>query len=118
MPYKFGEYLRIKRNKAKLTQEQLAAAIGKTGMYISNIEKGKNYSPPKQSDLEALADKLELGEDERITFFEAAAADRNTLPKEMIEYINSCPSLRKLLRIAIERNISDQDWQSLIESLG
>ena len=118
MAYKFGEYLRVKRNKAKLTQEQLADAIGKTGMYISNIEKGKNYAPPKQSDLDDLAEKLDLSDQERITFYEAAAADRSTLPKDMIDYINKCPSLRNLLRIAIERNISDNDWKALIEALG
>jgi len=117
MAYKFGEYLRVKRNKARLTQEQLATAIGKTGMYISNIEKGKNYAPPKQEDLDALVEKLNLTSEERITFFEAAAADRSTLPKDMIDYINKCPSLRDLLRIAIDRDISDNDWKALIEAL-
>ena len=35
----FGEYL--KRLRGKTPQRKLAAAIGKTTMYISNIEKAK-----------------------------------------------------------------------------
>lgn len=44
----FGVFLKQKRQEAQLTQDELASAIGKTGQYISNIEKGKNNSPPKK----------------------------------------------------------------------
>ena len=37
-PTEFGEFLRTKRKTAGLTQDDVAAAINKTGQYISNIE--------------------------------------------------------------------------------
>lgn len=112
----FGEFLRLKRAEAKLTQEQLAEVIGKTGMYISNIEKGKNSSPPNQGDLSALADRLSLEENDRVLFFEKAAQDRATLPRDMIDYIYQCPSLKQLIRIAIENNIPDSLWGDIVNS--
>lgn len=109
----FGEYLKIKRQEAGLTQEQLATSIGKSGMYISNIEKGKNPSPPKQGDLNALVTKLNLNVNETTVFYEVAAADRSTLPKEMIEYIYQCPSLKKLIRFGLDHNLKNKRWQEI-----
>jgi transcriptional regulator with XRE-family HTH domain len=113
----FSQYLKAKRNQAGLTQEQLALSIGKTGMYISNIEKGKNNSPPKQSDLFTLATKLNLDESEHIIFMEAAAADRSTLPKEMIDYIYKCPSLKNLIRIGLDHDIKNIRWDEIEKKL-
>ena len=37
-PTEFGRFLKAKRKAAGLTQDDVAAAINKTGQYISNIE--------------------------------------------------------------------------------
>ena len=63
-PSDFGLFLKEKRKSAHLTQDELAAAINKSGQYISNIEKGKNNAPPNPSDIEALIKKLGLSNDE------------------------------------------------------
>ena len=109
----FGEYLKSLRQKEGLTQNELAKTIGKSGMYISNIEKGKNLSPPRQDDLAALADRLGLGKNRRNKFFELAAADRSTLPKAMVEYIFKRPSLRELIWAGYEKDFSNRQWQKL-----
>lgn len=57
-PSDFGRFLKERRKSAHLTQDELAAAINKSGQYISNIEKGKNNAPPNPSDIEALIKKL------------------------------------------------------------
>lgn len=57
----FGEYLKKLRLGKNVSQGRLTAAIGKTTMYISNIEKGKN-NPPYELQLEKIADILNLGE--------------------------------------------------------
>lgn len=44
-PSEFGLFLKEKRKAAHLTQDDLAAAINRSGQYISNIEKGKNNAP-------------------------------------------------------------------------
>ena len=59
-------------SQGKLTEE-LAAAIGKTGQYISNIEKGKNNAPPKDTDIDALIQKLELDSEDAKEFRVKAA---------------------------------------------
>ncbi len=110
----FGEFLHQKRAEAEITQNQLAAAIGKSGMYISNIEKGKNPSPPNRVDLDSLANALKLDFSEKLLFYELAAADRGTLPQEIINYINKCCSLKSLIHVGMNQQYSEEFWQKLL----
>jgi len=109
----FGAYLKSLRQAAGVTQSELAQAIDKSGMYISNIERGKNLPPPRQSDLLILADILGLKNKQRTEFLESAAADRSTLPTEMIDYILTCPSLKELIWTGYEKKFTDWQWQTL-----
>lgn len=113
-PSAFGLFLKEKRLAAQLLQNELAAAIGKTGQYISNIEKGKNSAPPKEEDIEALIDKLALSPDDATEFRAKAAADRNQLPKTQMQYILSHPSLLRLIGLGEERNIDDALWEQML----
>lgn len=114
-PTKFGSFLLKKRKETGLLQSQLAEAIGKTSQYIHNIEKGKNNAPPNHSDLKKLAKALRLEEKDEKLFFEKAAADRNTLPKEQIQYIYSHSGLADLIRIGAEKKISNKQWKTVLE---
>ena len=51
----FGTYFRELRRSKKITQKQLAGAIGKTPMLISGIETNKN-GPFSDDDLSKIAD--------------------------------------------------------------
>ena len=51
VPTPFGIMLKEKRENSKLSQGELSQELGKTAQYISNIEKGKNNSPPDDADL-------------------------------------------------------------------
>lgn len=93
----FGEYLKELRLAKKASQGKLAAVIGKTAMYISNIEKGKN-NPPDESQLEKIAIELELGLEERLEFLDKAAAARGTVAYDLIEALSANEKLRKLVR--------------------
>ena len=86
-PSDFGRFLKERRMAAHLTQDELAAAINKSGQYISNIEKGKNNAPPNPSDIEALIKKLGLSNDEANLFKAKASADRGRLPNAQMEYL-------------------------------
>lgn len=112
-PSAFGVFLKDKRKEAHLLQDELAKAIGKTGQYISNIEKGKNNSPPKEADIETLIQKLGLSTDDAQEFRIKAAADRQQLPKSLMQYIASHPSLLRLLYYAEEHNVDDKTWETL-----
>lgn len=116
-PSEFGLFLREKRKAANLKQDELAAAIGKSGQYISNIEKGKNNAPPKETDIEMLILKLRLDEEDSKKFREKAAADRSRLPKKQMDYLFKHRKLLELINYGIENNISDKRWGDILGSI-
>ena len=93
----FGEYLKELRLAKKVSQSKLAAAIGKTTMYISNIEKGKN-NPPDESQLEKIAVELELDAQERLSLIDKAAADRGTVANDLVITLSANEKLRQYVR--------------------
>lgn len=93
----FGEYLRDLRLAKKASQGKLAAAIGKTTMYISNIEKGKN-NPPDESQLEKIADVLNLNEQQRFELIDTAAAERCTVAQDIVKALVKNKALRQFIR--------------------
>lgn len=113
-PTAFGKYLKEKRKAASLKQDELAAAINKTGQYISNIEKGKNSAPPKISDIEALICRLNLNNSEAREFRRLAAADRNQLSGVQMSYLLSHKSLLTLIDYGIEHGVEESRWEELL----
>lgn len=92
-PTPFGVMLKETRESAKLSQFDLAAELGKTAQYISNIEKGKNNSPPDDNAIFKLINILGLKNDDAEKFRFLAYADRGMLPPEMFRYVFDSPSL-------------------------
>ncbi len=113
-PTEFGKYLKEKRKAASLKQDELAAAINKTGQYISNIEKGKNSAPPHISDIEALINKLKLNSSEASEFRRLAAADRNQLSGVQMAYLLSHKSLLALIDYGVSHGIEESRWEELL----
>ena len=91
----FGEYL--KRLRGKTPQCKLATAIGKTTMYISNIEKGKN-NPPDESQLKKIADVLNLDEQKRFELIDKAATERGTVAQDLVNILSCNQKLRRIIR--------------------
>lgn len=112
-PTLFGTMLKQLREEAGMSQGELADELGKTAQYISNIEKGKNNSPPDDASVVKLSRKLELdGEDaERFRLF--AYADRGMLPPELFNYIFERPALIALIRRAMAQGIDENAWAAL-----
>lgn len=115
-PTEFGKYLREKRKAAGLTQDDLAESIGKTGQYISNIEKGKNNSPPDDNDLHILINKLNLSGEEAERFRLLAYADRGMLPPEMFRYVLDRPALIGLINYALSNGVSEEYWSFVLKN--
>src|SRR5919202_330849 len=66
----FGEQLRRYRERAALTQEELAERAGLTAMAISALERGERRRPYPNT-VRALADALDLAERDRAEFVAA-----------------------------------------------
>jgi transcriptional regulator with XRE-family HTH domain len=77
----FGVLLRLLRQMAGLSREQLAAASGIAARTIQDLERGVTRYPHKDT-AELLAKGLGLGGPARQAF--AAAADRNTSPAQVL----------------------------------
>lgn len=112
-PTEFGEFLRAKRKTAGLTQDDVAAAINKTGQYISNIEKGKNNAPPNNADIEALIRTLNLNNVEAKECRRLAAADRNQLSNEQMAYLLKHKTLLALIDFGVKNEIEDSLWKDV-----
>ena len=112
-PTAFGKLLKEKRKAAALTQDDVAAAINKTGQYISNIEKGKNNAPPNSVDIEALISILGLDAAETKEFRRLAAADRNQLSNEQMAYLSKNKTLLALIDFGVENKIKDSRWKDV-----
>lgn len=116
-PTPFGVMLRRARKSSRLSQSELAVELGKTPQYISNIEKGKNNSPPDDADLRALIEKLGLNPDEAGRFRLLAYADRGMLPPEMFRYVSDSPSLIGLINYAISKGVPEDYWNVLMKNI-
>ncbi len=117
IPTPFGVMLKETREAAKLSQGELSDVLGKTAQYISNIEKGKNNSPPDDADLQKLIKKLCLDGEDATKFRLLAYADRGMLPPEMFRYVMDSPSLLSLINYAMSNNISEEYWGCIIQNI-
>lgn len=117
IPTPFGIMLKESRESSKLSQGELSAELGKTAQYISNIEKGKNNSPPDDADLQKLIKKLCLDGEDALKFRLLAYADRGMLPPEMFRYVLESPALINLINYAMSNNISEDYWGCMLQNI-
>ena len=117
IPTPFGIMLKQTRENSRLSQGELAEELGKTAQYISNIEKGKNNSPPDDGDLQILIKKLCLSDEDASKFRLLAYADRGMLPPEMFRYLSDSPALIGLIDYAMSNRISEDYWLSVMQNI-
>jgi len=116
-PTPFGIMLKQTRESSKLSQGELAFELGKTAQYISNIEKGKNNSPPDDGDLQLLIKKLGLNGDDASKFRLLAYADRGMLPPEMFRCVSDSPALIGLINFAMNNQISEDYLGDILQKI-
>ena len=116
-PTPFGVMLKETRECAKLSQFDLASGLGKTAQYISNIEKGKNNSPPDDEAIFKLISLLGLKGNDAEKFRFLAYADRGMLPPEMFRYVFESPALAGLISYAVTNSIPIDYWDSVYRGM-
>ena len=110
-PVTFAGLLRKQRTEARLTQEELAEAAGLSPRSISDLERGVNLTPRKDT-ARLLADALHLFGPARAQFeavargravpgWAGAAAALRTLPRDIASFTGRQQELQKLVDTAV-----------------
>ena len=115
MKNEFGKYLKELRHSRNphVTQEELAKAIGRVKMTISQFEQGKN-APPQGELLDKMINALKLSEEEETKLRYLAAESRHTMPSDIEEYFYNNPNICKIIRAAKLANYDNGDWEKMI----
>ena len=112
----FGEFLHTKRLEKHMTYRELAAALGVTAPYLSDVEKGRRNAPPMDR-LEAISKILILSDKEKIEMFDLAGKDKDTVAPDIPEYIIENDYVAAALRTAKSLGANEKDWQDFVEDL-
>ncbi len=113
----FGKFIEKKRKEKSITLRGLASMLSIAPAYMSDIEKGHRYPPDKEK-LEAIAEVLELSEEEKDDMYDLAAGEKeNTVSLDLSEYIMKNDKVRVALRMARDNNLGNETWQKLIDVL-
>lgn len=108
MPKSYGIVLKEIREKNKKTQSDIAHLIGKSTMYISNIEKGKN-GPLKGKDLDVILEALQVKEEDAIRIKSKALLESRKMPEELLRYFMSNPCLLELMITLCANNVEEDN---------
>jgi transcriptional regulator with XRE-family HTH domain len=99
-----GSYIRRARSARKVTLRQLAAAVGVTPSYLSDIENDRRV--PSEEVLERLAAELALDLDELL-------ARRGRLDYETEEYLKRSPAAVRLFRRIAQQGLGEAELAEL-----
>ncbi|MCK2216942.1 tetratricopeptide repeat protein [Actinomadura sp. ATCC 31491] len=114
----FGTLLRSLRHAAKLTIEELSHASGVSVRAIGDMERGASRGPQRRT-VEALADALRLGDEQRTALSEAARAGRPRpdapvagaceLPRGIGDFTGRTRELLLLEKLALRAPLPDDE---------
>lgn len=117
MEQTFGTFVRQKRMEQGLSLRRLAARLGLSPVYMSNIETDRKPAP-SQENLDKLAEELHLSKADRELFLDlAAASHKMKVPADLPEYIMERDIVRAALRTAKEVDATDAEWQEFIDRI-
>lgn len=99
-----GSYIRRARSAKRVTLRQLAAAVGVTPSYISDIENDRRA--PSEDLLQRIAEHLELDLDELLAL-------RGRLDQATEEYLRRVPAAVKLFRRIAKQELDESQLAEL-----
>lgn len=114
MAGEFGAYVAQKRIEKDVRLKPIAERLGVSVTYLSDIIKGRR-NPPDIEGLEALAEVLNLSQEEREEMLDLAGRERNQISPDLPEYImdEALPNARVALRRAKSRGLGDDFWKEV-----
>ena len=117
MEQTFGSFVRKRRQARGMTLRGLAARLGISPVYMSNIETDRRAAPTQEY-LEKLAKELVLDKAGYEEMLDLAAKSKNRrVSLDLPEYIMERDIVRAALRTAKEVDATDEEWQEFIDRL-
>lgn len=122
MAGEFGAYIARKRIEKDVKLKPIADKLGVSITYLSDIIRGRR-NPPEIEGLNALAEVLDLSEEEKNEMLDLAGRERHQVSPDLPAYImdESMPTARVALRKAMNAGLGDDFWQEvnhIIENKG
>lgn len=112
----FGDFLHQKRLAKGVSYRDLAAVLGVSAPYISDIEKDRRNAPAMDK-LERIADYFMLSAEERSLMYDLAGDKKSELAPDIPGYIMGRDYVASALRTARDLDAGEQDWQRFIDDL-
>ena len=123
MAGEFGRFIDSKRKGrgpggTDILLKDIAAAMGVTATYLSDIVKGRR-NPPEMDALKKISIILQLTNEEKAEMFDLAGRERNDAAPDLPEYLMSenNPHERAALRRASDKNHGDDFWKKVFEQI-
>ena len=115
--FTFGKCIRQQREENGMSLRSVASNIGISASYLSEIEKGYRYAPISNIDIIYRLLKVLNVPEEQTEFVLDMAYSTHGCHKDIVNYLSECEKARKFIRCACELELSDDDWNSLLEQL-
>ncbi len=112
---RFGDFIRAKRRKRKITLKYLAEKLGLSVTYLGDIEKNKRN--PIIGKIDMLIKVLGLLPKEQALLNDLAGKARKEVAPDLLEYIMDSevsPYVRTALRLAKANAVTEKDWKRVI----
>lgn len=112
----FGQFISEQRQKHSMESQELAKALGISGAYLSQLERGVRTNPSTEL-LDKIAMVLCLNKIETETLYDLYAKVSRQISLDIAVYISSSETVQQALRTARDANATEEDWKQFIEQL-
>lgn len=115
---RYGQFLKAKRisDSRELTLKDVAAELGVSFSYVSDIEQGRRKPYDEVKTLKII-EFLKLTEDEVALLYDLAAKENSRIPRDLDDimmYSEAGDMARYALRMTKKGIINDDDWKQFI----
>lgn len=122
---RFGVFLKEKRLEKGITTRNMASELGVSVSYVSELESGAKMPPNSKEEkynnlVDRIANYLDLNEEDALKLRNLADSDlgaRGYLSNDMTEYVNNVPLAMAALRKAKDVNLSNSEWNEIIDKI-
>lgn len=112
----FGQFISEQRKKHSMESQEFAEALGISGAYLSQLERGVRTNPSVEL-LDKIAMVLCLNQIETETLYDLYAKVSGQISPDLAVYVSSSETVRQALRTARDANATEEDWKQFIEQL-